>query len=767
MPRTSQVVLYVALIAVLIAMFAGGSVGPPRRGDSGSPGLLWPLAAAVCMAAILLLQELRSGSARDGVPGGQLALEAPPASAARPANRRTRLVPVGSGGAQEPTGPPLPLTNFGTDRDAQPASGFDYALGDSFTSGGRPIGEPQAHRSPFATKEDVERALADAIEAAEAGLPQLSPVSPHRQHDYSELPCRALLRRTGAMSASKVGAMQKLMVEELEAVVMEGVVDRASVFHAWRAEVTLLRGTRHFDNLGKGKKDDFDKLRAQEQERFDAEAQVLEERNALLRKKWGQKISLFITQWAHGDTVGLYVEMFRVWHQLRQREKMIRQEMRCTQKVSKSAVGVLLRMLEGDAWGGAHACLLQWKGHAARSLADRVHERKMRGAQSQFDEEHRRFEKMIQDQSRSHENDVQALKSETELLLDRAHKVTELMLAKWMGGDKGGLLHTVFADWRSYVVETNTLQAQRQSVHDSMLRFLEGDRRAAAHLCFLNWKNWTREELLYKNEVAEHQRKIAQLQESTKAYLGTERDRLLQCAAMLGEQDNNCLKRMVLTAWCLESKGMKAADLHRRQEAAVEEAKRLHELAVTKHRHHHAAVLHCLGMKDDCIVLLDAFSAWAQIYQAKRQAWAHSLVQSEAAEKYAGYILAQMMEKDDASLLAAIFWEFTRELHRELRAKERVRRQEERDEMEITLKRIRENDMNRLEEELRMAYAQIDKITEQLTAELQTKEELARELHDACLKLREQSILMNARYEEETIIEEVRIRRSSRQDRDS
>lgn len=756
-PRTSQVIIYVALIAVLIAMFAGGSVGPPRR-DSGSPGLIWPLAAAVCIAGILLLQELRSESAR----GGQLALEAPPASASRPASRRMRLVPVGSGSAQDATGPPLPLTNFGLDRDAQPASGADYALGDSFTSGGRAIGDPQANRVPLATKEDVHEALDRVIEAAEAGLPQPSPTSLHRHYDYAEPPCRILLRRTGAMNASKVGAMQKLMVEELEAVVMEGVVDRACFFHAWRAEVTLLRGNRHFDNMGKGKKDDFDNLKAQEQERFDAEATVLEERNALLRQKWGSKISLFIDQWANGDTVGLYVEAFRAWRQWRQREKMIREEMRCTKQVSKSAMGVLLRMLEGDVWGGAHACLLQWKGHTARSLGDRVHERKTCGAQSEFDEERRKFEKMIEDHSRSHENDVQALMTETEMRLARAHAATELMLSRWMGGDNGGLLLTVFLEWKRYVAETDRLQAQRQAVHDSMLRFLEGDRRAAAHLCFLNWKNWTRLELLQKNEVAEHQRKIVQLQENTKTYLGSERDRLLRAAGMLGSQDDSCLQRMILTAWCLESKGMKAADLHRRQEASIEEAKKLHDLAVTKHRHHHAAVLHCLGMKDSGIVLLDAFSAWSQIYQARRQAWAHSLVQNEAAEKYAGYILGQLMEKDDASLLAAIFWEFTRELHRELRAAERQRRQEERDDIEITLTRIRENDMSRLEEELRLAYAQIDKITETLQSELHTKEELATELHDACHKLREQSSLLNARHEEETLIEEVRIRRASR-----
>lgn len=446
---------------------------------------------------------------------------------------------------------------------------------------------------------------------------------------------------------------------------------------------------------------------------------------------------------------------------------MIRQEMRCTQKVSKSAMGVLLRMLEGDAWGGTHACLLQWKAHAARSLAVRTHEIKTNNARSEFDQERSQFENMVEDRNRSHENDVQGLMTESEMRIDRAHKVTQLMLAKWMGGDKGGLLISVFAEWKSYLAKTKALQAQRQTVHDAMLRFLEGDRRAATHLCFLNWKNWTREELLYKNEVAEHQRKIVQLQESVETYLGSERDRLLQCASMLGGQNDNVLIAMVLAAWRQESKGMRAADLRRRQEASLEEAKRLHDLLVTKHQHQQAAALHCLGMQDSRVLLLDAFSAWSQIYQAKKQAWAHSLVKNKTVEKYASYILGQLMMKDDDSLLAAVFWEFTRELQQELHAKQRQQLQEERDELEIYWKRLRQTDMDRLEEELRLAYAQIDKITEQLQAELHTKEELATELKDACHQLREQSALLHTKHEETELIEQVRIRRTSRQDRDS
>ena len=50
--------------------------------------------------------------------------------------------------AQDTTPSMLPLTNFGKDRDAPPASGTDYALGDSFTSHGHAIDEPLPSNAP-------------------------------------------------------------------------------------------------------------------------------------------------------------------------------------------------------------------------------------------------------------------------------------------------------------------------------------------------------------------------------------------------------------------------------------------------------------------------------------------------------------------------------------------------------------------------------------------------------------------------------------------
>jgi len=464
-----------------------------------------------------------------------------------------------------------------------------------------------------------------------------------------------------------------------------------------------------------------------------------------MESRWGQRVSLMIEQWAYGDVAGLIIQVFKAWHFHSDREQMIREQMRSTEVVARSALRGILKWMDGDTWGTVHAALLAWKAEAARSLRDRVHDRELQKASGEFGKERGKWEKLLEDKSRSHDNALQKLMSKQEIRRAKAHEATALMLAKWMGNDRDGLMSTVLLDWRKYCEQMNTLQARRQSVHVAVLKFMEGDTFAAAHACLLNWKGYTKEQLVYRNEVAEHQRTIVKLQERTKSLLSSEQSRLLKYSVNLGAYDSHMLGIMVISAWRMEAQGMRAMDLHRKQEVVLEERKRAHDLALTEHRHHQAAVLRCLGMKDDRLLIVDGFTAWSQVYQEKRQAWAHRLVTNKAADKYAGFILEQFMMKDSKDLLATVFSEFTREIHRQLHENDREDRLREQEDLEISLKAIRRTDVSRMEDELRKAYDQIDKITETLQRELKTKEELAEELHDACHKLRLNSATINAR----------------------
>lgn len=388
-----------------------------------------------------------------------------------------------------------------------------------------------------------------------------------------------------------------------------------------------------------------------------------------------------------------------------------------------------------------------------------------RRQKNEFGKERGKWEKLLEDKSRSHENDLRKLMNKQELRQAKAHEATALLLAKWMGGDSKGLMSTVLLDWRRYCEKMNTMQARRQSVHVSVLKFLEGDLLAAAHACLLNWKGHTKEQLIYRNEVAEHQRTISKLQERTKSLLSSEQSRLLKYSLNLGAYDSHMLGVMVISAWRMEAQGLRAMELHRKQEVELEERKRAHDLAFTEHRHHWASVLRCLGVKDVRLLVIDAFTAWSQVYLQKKQAWAHRLVTNKAAEKYAAFILEHFMLKDSKSLMATVFYEFAREIHRQQHENDREDRLREQEELEISLKLIRRNDVSRMEEELRKAYEQIDKITQTLQRELKTKEGLAEELHDACHKLRVQSAEINARpveLKEEIHVTTRRARRSVR-----
>eukprot|EP00930_Biecheleria_cincta_P081532 TRINITY_DN705_c0_g2_i1.p1 TRINITY_DN705_c0_g2~~TRINITY_DN705_c0_g2_i1.p1 ORF type:complete len:857 (-),score=162.58 TRINITY_DN705_c0_g2_i1:203-2716(-) len=701
MARARQFPLLVALLVVLGTMLGiiQGVQGPPRSAAEVPAPSPWPLGVAIGLTALLLLLEM-----------------------AKPANRTAGMKPLYM---------PARVSAMSSQ-----TSETQLVI----------LGEPEHAAQDAVTKADLDYLLRRALDRIDSKAARMRS-SPHADSEFGtvrESMGHNLQRRSGVMTAVKVGAMEKTMVEEMELSIKLKLGYIANVFARWRSQAFLHKGVWNLENKLHINQSEWDAYLDEERKRFEHDSGLLREKHVLMQSRWGQRVSLMIEQWAFGDLAGLVIQVFKAWHFHADREQTIREQMRSTEVVARSALRGILKWMDGDTWGTVHAALLGWKAEAARPLIQRVHDRELQKATSEFGKERGKWDTFLEDNSRSHDKALRKLMSEHEIRRAKAYEATSLMLAKWMGGDSKGLMSTVLLDWRKYCDKMNTLQARRQSVHVAVLKFMEGDNIATAHACLLNWKGYTKEQLVYRNEVAEHQRTIVKLQERTKSLLSSEQSRLLKYSVNLGAYDSHMLGLMVISAWRMEAQGLRAMELHRKQEVELEERKRAHDLAVTEHRHHQAAVLRCLGMKDDRLLVIDAFTAWSQVYQQRRQAWAHRLVTNKAAQKYSSFILEQFMVKDSQSLMATVFYEFAREIHRQVHENDREDRLREQEELEISLKTIRRNDVGRMEEELRKAYDQIDKITETLQRELKTKEGLAEELRDACHKLRVQSAEINA-----------------------
>jgi len=570
--------------------------------------------------------------------------------------------------------------------------------------------------------------------------------------------------RNGEMSVTKLGEIEKEMLEDLEISMMTKIGFVANVFHCWHSEAMVIKAVRKLEEKLHLRQGEWEAYMAEERQRFQRTRDELKQRWTLLCKGWGKKVGLVMTKWVYGDLAATYMEAFHAWRALAQHEEEVRRHMRCKERVAKCALRAVCKWMEGNLAGAVHFWLLQWKAQTAKTLAARAADERMKHVSSQFGEKKREWEKLLEDKSRLHADNLNAYRSQEEIRRRKAHEATELMLRKWLLGNSSGLVSTIVFEWKRYVDEMNALRARRQSVHVAIERFLEGDMKGVLHSCLLNWKAYAREQFIHRNEIAERKRKIVQLQEQANSAVSNKEARLLKYARAFGDADQEVLLKMVMYSWRLEAQGLASAELHRQQEIELEERKRMHDLTLTRHRHHLSASLMSMGCKDEMMLKLNSFLAWSQMYQDTRQKWAHSLVTNKSAEKYAAAMLMQFMTHDDQSLLAACFWEFVREIHREIHDRHNEEWRLECDELETSLRRIHGGEIPELQAELEQANSKAAKLAERITHVVKSSKEIGDRLREASQKVvrQDEIIASNRRVE---VVEEVHTTKRTVRDR--
>jgi len=196
---------------------------------------------------------------------------------------------------------------------------------------------------------------------------------------------------------------------------------------------------------------------------------------------------------------------------------------------------------------------------------------------------------------------------------------------------------------------------------------------------------------------------------------------------------------MVFGAWREVASATKHLMYEREREVKIEELKRRHELQTSQGLKLEAGALLALRLKDDVAFTLQLFMGWKAHYEAVKLRWLYRVNHNQVLERFATVTLLKRIKVETTSLLTMCVAEWHREgqiWKRERLDGEGQRRLED---SCIYISQLEQRTIN-LEDQLMMAYSQIDHITETLHKELQTKEELTRELRDANDKCRRNAL---------------------------
>jgi len=249
---------------------------------------------------------------------------------------------------------------------------------------------------------------------------------------------------------------------------------------AWRHVAILQREVR-------AKEAEAEKLHGSYQERLEEERRKhdreVQEKLAAIeaRARRGHRdIEVVIAKWERGSKKGLLSLVVQTWGRLAQRQR--------SSAGRRTAVEMQVRRwAEGSVRGSAHCCLLHWKSLAAQASLAGKH-------QVALEAEAQRLQRMLEDAEKAHKDLQLQHASEAEIMRARARSSIEMAVDKWKMGDRRGLLRASLQLWHKFVGETKRLGRKRQSVHDALMRSLEGEKRAALHISFLNWHGLARSE---------------------------------------------------------------------------------------------------------------------------------------------------------------------------------------------------------------------------------------------------------------------------------
>eukprot|EP00913_Durusdinium_trenchii_P029281 g27448.t1 len=435
-----------------------------------------------------------------------------------------------------------------------------------------------------------------------------------------------------------------------------------------------------------------------------------------LKEKARQSVLASVEKWALGNDKGAAKAALGAWSQFTKKAKSADRQ---RQAVRASLMAAFMSKEKAAVMN----TFKNWQTLTRSEKAEREREQILANEQNHWKAEQDRLrDQFDKDQTST----LRGSLTEQEKLKAAAQAQTELALRKWLSMNETDISE-YFIMWRRLAAAMK--DSNRKRAGDAMTRFLEGERRGVMHSVFTSWKTFVTKD-------AKHQKEVKKLQQQVENLLRKQEQSMMKYGTFLASKSGPAMKGAVFRQWFELSQGVKAAELEREREVELEDMRMKHKMEETRKKEGGRAVL------------MEVFLAWSYLYQKNKELRFHKMNErldiegctgaegrrdaqpprNKALVKYSEYVLGKKMRQDSHSLMAFTFSEWRRE-GKILRHQDAMSTLEERD---VYIAQLRAG----FEEQLALAYQQIDQITETLQKELQTKEELAQELREAYEKNR-------------------------------
>jgi len=542
--------------------------------------------------------------------------------------------------------------------------------------------------------------------------------------------------------------------------------DRAVLFgcvEAWRKELLNQKEVkdlkRQFEEIVAGQRAE---LAAEKAEAEDLARQRLEASR--------QAVHLAVAKFTMGETTGLKTDILKAW------SKWCRKKAEADRR-RKAVMVQIMKWAEGEARAYKYNCFLAWKHELAEAIQVRRHEEVLEAQKKSF-------ELFLEGEQKKHMKEIDAMKSEEQKRDAEKDAILDYTMSRWNKGETKGILGSALRSWQKVTKELKEHDRKRRAVRTALLSSMAGVAQANLMMAFRQWhgmlEDARRERAMIENINAERkqwedrelellriQRQATSEMEAIKAnaqakahaesemmirkWLGAEAQGLVSSvfAAWRRLKDRSsstfkknkmedAVKRFLLG----EVKGLAMSCFVSWKSWAAMSKKDREVSAVgtdivqaTHDKQLQVRIAGRLGAKTNKLALSEFFLTWKLQHELLRQEQAARSSHKETMKALANQVLMKKWKEDSIGLLALSFMQW--------RAEGKALRW---DEVKMDLHRQLQEyaglaeDLhfrcNNFEDQLRVAYNQVDSITDTLQKELQTKAELTEELREAYEKMR-------------------------------
>lgn len=283
-----------------------------------------------------------------------------------------------------------------------------------------------------------------------------------------------MMSKAGAETMQKLLGTTKRLMRGFEGTLVQSVGQMAGCLHAWRCEVHLQRSLRLYEGALASYQEEHARnkdewtLQLRESERmFDAALRAHVERLVKSRELARHQISFFVRAWANDGAQKLLRESFRSWRRL-QKSARVR--------------AALCSWPEMKITGAARECLRSWC-HLM------INRRVMRTRDEECEHIRGSYEMRLQEDRHIHQKEIRARLDALVACQRNAQRRIHEATSKREKADQKTLLIKALLLWKRYGELRSLRSRMLRSIGMQLMRSADGGIRDQLHISFITWKS--------------------------------------------------------------------------------------------------------------------------------------------------------------------------------------------------------------------------------------------------------------------------------------